>query len=81
MSEPGLTINGQPDHGPPDPLPLAVPMRSVIDQQCDRDQSLLECLTLRCGECQRHGAAKDGEWHLTSGLVYCNACFTAEAHA
>lgn len=58
----------------------SLPVRSIIDQQIDRDHSLLETLTLRCGECQRHGAAKDGIWHLVSGVVYCSRCFEAEAH-
>lgn len=79
---PGLTINGMSDHGPPDPpYTYTVPVRSVVDEQCDRDQSLFETLTLRCAECQRHGAAKDGAWHHVSGVCYCDACWNAEAHS
>lgn len=54
------------------------PVQSVIDQQIDRDQCLLESLTIRCDECRRHGPAKDGTWHLISGLVVCDACWNAE---
>lgn len=78
MSEP-LTLSGSSDHGPPDPPAYATPPpRSVIDEQIDRDQSLLETLTLRCTECQRHGPAKDGRWELVSGAVYCKPCVHAE---
>lgn len=80
MSEPGLTANNQPNHGPPDPpFTSTLPVRSVIDEQCDRDQGLLETLTFRCGECRRHGPAKDGKWHLISGVIYCDACFMEES--
>jgi len=68
------------DQGVPDPIFSAVPpVRSVIDEQPDLDQGLLETLTFRCGECDRHGAAKDGQWHLISGVCYCHACFCAES--
>ena len=55
-------------------------VESVIDQEIVRDQVRLESLTLRCAECRRHGPAKDGLWHLLSGLVMCDACWNAEAH-
>lgn len=61
------------------PPMLASSPPAVIAQALNRDHSLLMVLTLQCGECKRHGAAKDGGFHLRpGGKVYCEKCSTSE---
>jgi hypothetical protein len=76
-----LTPAGQSDHGPPDPLPLAVmPVRSVLQDRIERDLALLATMSFRCAdhECGRYGPALAGNWTLVpvgeSILTYCSQC-------
>jgi len=59
--------------------PLPLPDRSTLQERIDLDRLILAGLTLQCQECRRYGPAKDGDWKIQHGIVYCVPCAEAEA--